>query len=112
MTTDRPLTATPTIPAAPAFDAHWKAFERFAEPRDRRQPDWLLPMRKASLARFTELGFPTLRQEDWRFTNVAPIARLPFKPVLAPGAAPSRAALDALPFAKLPGTRLVFVDGH
>src|SRR5262249_362495 len=35
-----------------------------------------------------------------------------FKPVLAPGAAPSRAALGALPFARLPGTRLVFVDGH
>ena len=25
-------------------------------------------------ARFAALGFPTVRQEEWRFTNVAPIA--------------------------------------
>ena len=42
---------------------------------------WLFPLRKAGLARFAELGFPTLRHEDWRFTNVAPIAKLPFKPI-------------------------------
>ena len=44
------------------------------------QPAWLLPLRKAGMARFAELGFPTLHDEDWRFTNVAPLAKLPFKP--------------------------------
>src|SRR5258708_1652069 len=44
-------------------------------------PPWLFPLRKAGLARFAELGFPTVRNEAWRFTNVAPIAKLPFKPV-------------------------------
>ena len=29
-------------------------------------------------------GFPTLQDEDWRFTNVAPIAKLPFEPVFEP----------------------------
>jgi len=28
-----------------------------------------------------ELGFPTLQNEDWRFTNVAPLAKLPFAPM-------------------------------
>src|SRR5260370_9521517 len=37
---------------------------------------WLPP---AALKRFTELGFPTTRNEDWKFTNVAPLAKLPFK---------------------------------
>ena len=41
----------------------------------------LLPFRKAGLALFAELGFPTLHHEDWRFTNVAPLAKLPFQPV-------------------------------
>ena len=36
------------------------------------QPKWLLPVRKAGISRFAELGFPTLRDEDWRYTNVAP----------------------------------------
>ena len=34
----------------------------------------LMPLRKAGLARFSEAGFPTLRDDDWRFTNVKPVA--------------------------------------
>jgi Fe-S cluster assembly protein SufD len=36
-------------------------------------------MRKAAIARFRELGFPTPRHEDWKFTNVAALARIPFE---------------------------------
>jgi len=35
-------------------------------------------LREAALRRFNELGFPTTRDEEWRFTNVAPIARSNF----------------------------------
>src|ERR1035441_8146894 len=42
------------------------------------QPKWLGPLRKAGIASFADQGFPTLQDEDWRFTNVAPIAKLPF----------------------------------
>ncbi len=77
------------------------------------QPTWLLPLRKAGFARFSKLGFPTLHDEDWRFTNVAPIAQLPFNTSFE-GSADSAAkvALEHYPFAKLAGPRLVFVDGH
>ena len=76
------------------------------------QPQWLSPLRNAGIANFTELGFPTLRDEDWRFTNVAPIADLPFKParVSSVNGAESRVLGEAT-FAKLPGCRLVFVNG-
>ena len=40
------------------------------------QPSWLLPLRKAGMARFAELGFPSTRDEDWRFTNIAPLEKL------------------------------------
>ena len=76
------------------------------------QPKWLLPVRKAGLAGFAELGFPKLSDEDWRFTNVAPIAQLPF--TLAREAAVNGAEtklLDEAAFTKLPGHRLVFVNG-
>ena len=36
---------------------------------------WLQELREAAFQRFTELGFPTTHDEEWRFTNVAPIAR-------------------------------------
>ncbi len=41
---------------------------------------WFLPVRKAALARFAELGFPTSKDERWLFTNVAPIAQTEFQP--------------------------------
>ncbi len=76
------------------------------------QPRWLLPVRKAGLARFAELGFPTLHDEDWRFTNIAPIAQLPFQlaPEIAVNGAETK-TLDAALFTRLSGNRLVFVNG-
>jgi Fe-S cluster assembly protein SufD len=77
------------------------------------QPRWLLPLRKAGLASFAEAGFPTLQDEDWRFTNLASLVQLPFK-LTAPAAingAESK-ALEAARFTQLPGNRLVFVNGY
>src|ERR1017187_1122272 len=74
---------------------------------------WLLPLRKAGLARFNELGFPTLQDEDWRFTNVAPLARLPLRPALeATNDTAAKIALGKYLFTHLPGVRLVFVKGY
>lgn len=107
------MIAIQSNPATRQTDPYLKAFERFEQAGAGAQPPWLFPLRKAGIARFAELGFPTLKHEDWRFTNVAPIAKLPFKPVLeAPAPDLSRDALVEFPFAKLPGTRLVFVNGH
>jgi Fe-S cluster assembly protein SufD len=76
------------------------------------QPSWLFPLRKAGFASFAEQGFPTLQDEDWRFTNVAPIANRPFQPVFeSSGANVSADALKQFPFSQLPGSRLVFVNG-
>jgi Fe-S cluster assembly protein SufD len=74
----------------------------------------LLPLRKAGLARFAELGFPTLHDEDWRFTNVAPLAKLPFQPMFETPAVngAETKVLDEFAFTKLAGTRLVFVNGY
>src|SRR5215475_15924756 len=63
-------------------EPHLAKFERFEKRAN--HPAWVFPLRKAGMARFAELGFPTLQDEDWRFTNVAPIAKLPFKPVFEP----------------------------
>jgi len=43
---------------------------------------WLQQLREAAFQRFAELGFPTTHDEEWRFTNVAPIARTNFAPVV------------------------------
>jgi Fe-S cluster assembly protein SufD len=41
---------------------------------------WVQALREAALQRFVGLGFPTTHDEEWRFTNVAPIVRTQFAP--------------------------------
>jgi Fe-S cluster assembly protein SufD len=73
----------------------------------------MMPLRKAGLARFAEAGFPTLRDEDWRFTNLKPLAELPFRPTLTPlGQALGQEQLGDVTFGQLDADRLVFVNGH
>lgn len=91
-------------------DAYLEKFNRFEH--EIGQPKWLLPMRKAGLARFIEVGMPTLNHEDWRFTNTAAIASIPFNPSFDSGASIQAEELNGLVFAKQPGSRLVFVNGH
>jgi Fe-S cluster assembly protein SufD len=37
-------------------------------------------LREAAMSRFAELGFPTTRDEEWRFTNIAPLTQIAFEP--------------------------------
>jgi Fe-S cluster assembly protein SufD len=92
-------------------DPYLRNFARFENQTN--QPAWLFLLRKAGIVSFAEQGFPTLKDEDWRFTNVAPIANLPFRPMLD-GARDQNAAkmLPGAVFSKLAGSRLVFVNGH
>ena len=88
--------------------AYLSAFEDFSGKE--KLPSWLTDLRRNGITHFTELGFPTLKQEEWVFTNVKPIKDLSFIPATAPG----EASIDVSPFQfkGLAGPRLVFVDGH
>lgn len=41
---------------------------------------WTRRIRAAAISRFAELGFPTVRDEEWKYTNVAPLAEISFRP--------------------------------
>src|SRR5215470_2294028 len=64
---------------ATATDLYRAEFEAFAAGRPPGEPEWLQRMRREAIGRFEERGFPTTSDEDWRFTNVAPIARAAFR---------------------------------
>jgi Fe-S cluster assembly protein SufD len=73
-------------------------------------PAWLAQLRGRAMARFEEMGFPTTRDEEWKYTNVAPIIKTPF----APAPRVDLTALDIKQFL-LPEavqSRLVFVNGR
>jgi len=86
-------------------------FQAFASNGAAGAPAWLREIREGAIARFAELGFPTMKQEEWRFTSVAPIAETRF--TLASAARsplPARAEIERLTPAA--GPRLVFADGR
>lgn len=67
-------------------------------------------LRRDALARFAALGFPTTADEEWRFTNVLPIARVRFTPGVAvdPG---TIAPGDVERLSIAGAARLVFING-
>jgi Fe-S cluster assembly protein SufD len=67
-----------TTMTASDTDRFVEAFDALEQALPASQPESLRQQRRQAIERFSQLGFPTLRQEEWRFTNVGPIARMPF----------------------------------
>ena len=76
-------------------------------------PSWLKEIREGAIARFAELGFPTMKQEEWRFTSVAPIAETRFAlPSARRAPLPATTEIDRVSVGGGAGPRVVFVDGR
>jgi len=77
-------------------------------------PPWLTGARKTAFDAFVEQGWPTTKQEDWRFTDVTPITRLGLLPPPAVQLQLNEGDFDAklLNLGSGQGHRLVFVDGQ
>jgi Fe-S cluster assembly protein SufD len=89
------------------------AFLARLEPRtDARQPAWLGELRSAAFQWVTEHGFPTAKDEAWKYTRVTPILETSFQPA-KPGASRglSDASIEQL-IGDYGGPRLVFVNGY
>ncbi|MEP6592534.1 MAG: Fe-S cluster assembly protein SufD [Acidobacteriota bacterium] len=72
---------------------------------------WLQDLRDRAAARFTALGFPTVRDEEWRFTNVAPIASGEFRAAGPEASLATEAELSGYLYSDA-AVRLVLVNGH
>ena len=53
---------------------------RLKKERSGQRNAWTHKIRDEAMACFAKLGFPTNKDEEWRFTNVNPIATHPFEP--------------------------------
>ena len=54
------------------FVEGWEAFQAEGSEAGG-APRWVRSMQQAAIERFRQLGFPTMKNEDWHFTSVAPI---------------------------------------
>ena len=68
-------------------------------------------IRKDAISKFSDLGFPTPRNEEWKYTNVAPILQHKFKPSSEPARLP-KDILNDFTFDGLKEVLLVFINGH
>lgn len=78
-----------------------------------RQLAWLNALREEALANFSGSGFPSPREEEWKYTNVSPIEKKLFKPLIGQASyadSPNRDWLDSYRLAD--AWTLVVVDGH
>ncbi len=72
-------------------------------------PAWLKERRESAARQFASVGFPTTRLEDWRFTNVSPIAEANW-PLAQGGFTQAEALVSSV---HVPGAvRLAIVNGQ
>jgi Fe-S cluster assembly protein SufD len=99
-----------TLTPAADKELYLAAFDHLEKERARPGRPAIQRLRRAAIARFDEVGFPTARTEDWRFTSVAPVLRTPFAPAVS-----QLHGLTAAKVGDIPGMdsacRLVFVNG-
>jgi len=85
-------------------------FRDFAAALEEGGPAWLPQLREAAIERFAELGFPSTKREDWKYTNVTPIAKAI---ALEPGGgAATEAEIEAVVDTSAMEHALVFVNGR
>lgn len=69
-----------SMTTVPTQDLLLAAADDFQAGLSAAEPPRLAELRRTARERFGELGIPTTRLEEWRFTNVAPISRHGFRP--------------------------------
>jgi Fe-S cluster assembly protein SufD len=75
---------------------------------------WIKRLRESAIDRFEQLGFPTTDDEEWKYTNVAPIVKIGFAPARVAGAQTRNldaAQLKSFAYEEASRSQLVFVNG-
>lgn len=80
------------------------AFERVNENKD---ANWLKRLRENAFDHFEQKGFPTYEEEEWKYTNVAPIAKKSFEVSFEK----SETDVSSFLYEEANQSQLVFVNG-
>ncbi len=89
------------------------AFHDLVDTVGRNEPVWLSELRARSFAQFNRTGFPTVEHEEWKYTNVAPLAKTKFRPVIAANGTvlSKQNALEPFTYEETRNGVFVFVNG-
>jgi Fe-S cluster assembly protein SufD len=94
-------------------DTYLANYARFETAVAERDPAWVRDIRRSAIERFAKRGFPTPKDEQWRYTRVRPLLRHDFRLTDAyePNGLPTR-RLDELCIEDTRCRRIAFVNGH
>jgi Fe-S cluster assembly protein SufD len=93
-------------------NAYSTAFREAMRQRQPTEPSWLRRLRDESFDKFERSGFPIVQQEEWKYTNVAAIAKTNFAPVLARnGARTDSDWLASFAYEETRNSTAVFLNG-
>ena len=97
-----------TLDPKAAMDNYAADFSALVKARGA-EPLWLRKQREEAFAAFQKAGFPTMRDEDWHFTNIAPVAERTF--TLAKPAEVAQADIDHFRLRHEEWNAIVMVNG-
>ncbi len=73
---------------------------------------WLGEMQRQGLTRLGQAGFPTMADENWRYTNIKPLLKQAFNVVTRPEGKLSVEQVDAFKIDGLESLKFVIIDGQ
>lgn len=94
-------------------DAFLSAIDAWAKARAASDPAWLAALRSEAAARFAALEFPTTRDEEWKYTSIAPLLKNAYRQETEPPLeAITPQSLAPYLVSEAQGRLLVFVNGR
>ena len=83
----------------------------FKQLQNIKKDDWFSKQRQSAFNIFQKSGFPSTRKENWKYTDVRPIAKNLFSNIANSNVMISDDEIDAILFKELECIELVFVNG-
>lgn len=91
---------------------YFSADRLFTKSRDGKDPQWLIKLREKAGEHYLRIDFPTTHDEEWKYTNIAPILKVPYRQSFGSdieGVSPG--PIIPFEFEESKGSQLVFVNG-
>jgi Fe-S cluster assembly protein SufD len=86
-------------------------FKKFESTLNGESAEPVHQLRKEAISNFSELNFPNIKDEEWKYTNISPLLKYNFKPSLVKGSITNK-EVDKFLFDMFEHNLLVFVNGH
>ena len=100
------------VAVAENLGIYLESFEALGRRVAGREPAWLRRRRERGMQRFSELGVPTTRDEDWKYTSLSELRRNDFRLAAPASRVISAGEIKSLGFNEIEGCRVVFVNGR